>query len=80
MKFINDNRSIRKHFSEYNYDIVNINSETGDKVREAMENKYGTINEYPRVNYFENGKLIESWDASTEYDLTYFKDLIENNN
>ena len=71
---------LKKHFSEYNYDIVNLNSETGKQVQLTMEKTYGTVNEYPRILYFKNSELIENWDAADEYDLTYFKEKITKGN
>lgn len=68
---------VKKYFSDYDYDVVNLNSDIGRNVRIKIENDYGSLNEYPRIFYFSNGKLIKSGDAEDDVVIEIFKKSIE---
>lgn len=68
---------VKKYFSNYDYDVINLNSDIGRNVRIKIENDYGSLNEYPRIFYFSNGKLIKSGDAEDDVVIEIFKQSIE---
>ncbi len=67
---------IKKYFKDYPYDIINLNSKIGQKIRENVENEHKALNEYPRIYYFKKGKLVKSNDMANEGDIKNFKNEI----
>lgn len=68
---------MEKHFSEYSYNIINMYSEVGEKIKQEIEKEYDIVKEYPRMFYFKDSKMILSEDAFDETTIKEYKKLID---
>lgn len=49
---------VPKYFSDYKYDIVNTNSDVGQKILQYILDNYTIGHLFPQALYFKNGKLL----------------------
>ena len=68
---------LENSFKNYSYDIINLYSEEGEKIKQNIESKYEIVKEYPRIFYFQNGKLMKSETAFDEFSINEFKESID---
>lgn len=67
-----------KFYKEYDYDIVNISEKEGRKIYNFISDDYEIDNEFPRLLWFNKGKLIENDFVIRNDDFSDFKNNIEN--
>lgn len=67
--------NMRKVFKDYDYDVINLRSEEGQKINQNIVKEYKKFNEYPRLLYFKNNKLVKD---DMVYGLDTFKMFKEN--
>lgn len=70
-------KNLEEVFSDYNYDTINRKSKEGQQIDKFMKKEYKEYNEYPRLFYFENGKLIKDDEV---YSLESFEEFKSNIN
>lgn len=67
---------LEKYFPNHNYDIVNIKSNIGNKIKNDVNKNYKSFNEFPHLMYFKNEKLIHSESVIDDITFeTYVDDL-----
>ncbi len=52
------NPYVKKHFKDYEYDIVNYRSTEGKKIYDYVKDNYEISNRFPQAMYFKNHKLL----------------------
>ncbi len=67
---------LKENFSNYSYNIINMYSDEGKKIKEDIESNNDIIKEYPRMFYFKNKKLILSEDAFDDFTIKEYKEKL----
>lgn len=68
---------MQQHFASYKYDVISLKSETGQQIKEYIEQNNEVLNEYPQMFYFENNKLIKYQAAYDEETFVEYKNDLE---
>ena len=69
-------RNMEKVFIDCDFDVVNRSSKSGKAIDEYIKTEYKKYNDYPRLFYFKNNKLIKDETSFSLEDFKIFKNSI----